>query len=92
MKNTIIELIKKKIKIHHIHIEDLTKNHIKHQDFDGGGHYKIIIVSDEFNSFSLLKRHKMIYDILGKMIKKEIHAISLKTLTIDEYNKKKEAR
>ena len=34
----------------------------------------------------------MIYNILNKMIKKEIHALSLKTLTIQEYKIKKEAR
>ena len=92
MKKTIVELIKNNLDIYHIHIEDLTKNHINHTNYDGGGHFKMIIVSNEFLGYSLLERHQLIYKILNSMIKKEIHALSLKTLTINEYNNKKEAR
>ena len=92
MKKTIVELIKNNVDIYHIHIEDLTKNHINHTNYDGGGHFKMIIVSNKFLGYSLLERHQLIYKILNSMIKKEIHALSLKTLTINEYNNKKEAR
>lgn len=91
MKKHITELIKKNLSVNHIHIEDLTKNHINHAQYDGGGHYKALIVSDDFKSMPLLKRHQKIYTILDKLIKNEIHALSLKTLTINEY-KTKEAR
>ena len=92
MKKNIVELIKKKLDVYHINIEDLTKNHINHTHYDGGGHYKMIIVSNDFKNYSLLKRHQLIYKVLNAMIKKEIHALSLKTLTVNEYNDKKEAR
>jgi len=92
MKDSIVELIENNLDVYHIHIEDLTKQHINHENYNGGGHYKMIIVSDAFKKSTLLKRHKMIYNILNKMIKKEIHALSLKTLTIQEYKIKKEAR
>ena len=92
MKNNIVELIKNHLDIYHIHIEDLTRKHLNHQNYDGGGHYKLVIVSDEFRELQLLKRHKIIYDILKKMIKKEIHALSLQTLTVEEYKNKREAR
>ena len=44
----------------------------------------IISFSDSDKGKSLLERHKMIYSILGDMLKNEIHALSLKTLTIEE--------
>ena len=92
MKENIVALIKNNINVYYIQIDDLTKNHINHTNYDGGGHYNAIIVSNDFKNLSLLKRHQMIYRILNQMIKKEIHALSLKTLTVEEYKNKKEAR
>ena len=92
MKENIVELIKDNINVYYIQIDDLTKKHIKHINHDGGGHYNALIISNDFKNLSLLKRHQMIYKILHKMIQKEIHALSLKTLTVEEYNIKKEAR
>ena len=37
-----------------------------------------MIVSDDFENISLIKRHQLIYDALSSMIKIEIHAILLK--------------
>ena len=88
IKKIIKDKIKNKIKIHFIKIEDLTKTHLNHPNYDGGGHYKLIVISDDFINCTLIQRHQMIYDILKKMIKKEIHAISITAKTIDEYNKK----
>ena len=87
IKNKIINLLESKIKINHIDIKDLTKKHINHIGYDGGGHYKVTIISNDFKNITLIKRHKMIYSILDSMIKKEIHALSLKTLTLKEYKK-----
>ena len=91
MKKKIIDLIKKQISIYYINIVDSTKNHTHHIEYDGGGHYKALIVSDDFKDLTLIQRHQKIYKILNKMIKKEIHAFSMQTLTIEEY-KTKEAR
>ena len=38
---------------------------------------------------SLMKRHKIIYNLLNNYITKEIHALQLKTLTYKEYNNEK---
>ena len=46
----------------------------------------ILIVSDDFKEISLISRHRLIYQVLDKMIKTEIHALSIKALSIDEYN------
>ena len=89
MKNIISDLIKKNISIYHIDIDDLTSQHSHHKGYDGGGHYKAIIVSDDFKKLPLLKRHQKIYKILNKMMKKEIHALSMQTLTIEEFKIRK---
>ncbi len=67
-----------------IHI--LVNKHLNHKKDTQGAHIKLFIVSDDFQNLNLIKRHQLIYDILGEMIKTEIHAISMKLLTITEYN------
>ena len=84
----ILQLIKSKLNIEYIDINDLTSKHKTHKHYDQGGHYTLIVVSDDFKNISLLERHKIIYNILNGMLKNEIHALSITTKTIDEYQTK----
>ena len=45
------------------------------------------LVSNDFTNLNLIQRHQLIYKILKDMIKTEIHALSMKLLDIEEYNK-----
>tara|TARA_S200000501_G_C20686186_1_gene683046 strand:+ start:193 stop:462 length:270 start_codon:yes stop_codon:yes gene_type:complete len=86
---SIEEIIRKKImdKISLIHLEvkDFTGRHLNHDLHSGGFHLEATIVSDDFDGKSLIERHKMIYTALDELIQKEIHAISMKTLTSSEW-------
>lgn len=44
----------------------------------GGGHYRLIIVSPQFSGKPVQARHRMIYDALGPLMKKDIHALAIK--------------
>ncbi len=44
-------------------------------------HLGILIVSDAFEGKMLIQQHQMIMDLLKESLKKEIHAVQLKTLT-----------
>ena len=83
--------LKKTIAIDHLTIMDDTGKHLRHQHYDGGRHFKIIIVSSTFEGVSLLDRHKLIYQALNGMIKNDIHAIGLKTIATSEYINEKDA-
>ena len=83
--------LKKTISIDHLTIMDDTGKHLRHQHYDGGRHFKIIIVSSTFEGVSLLDRHKLVYQALNGMIKNDIHAIGLKTIATSEYINKKDA-
>ena len=84
LKNKITQLINSNIDVHELVLMDLSEQHKDHHKSNSGGHFKLKIVSNNFLGKSLLERHKMIYSILGDMLKNEIHALSLKTLTIEE--------
>lgn len=62
-----------------LEIEDESARHAGHEGAKGGGgHYRLTIVSAQFADKSLLARHRMINELLGEMLQKEIHAISIK--------------
>ena len=68
-----------------LEIEDESARHIGHEGAkSGGGHYRLTIVSTQFTAKSSIARQRMIFDLLGEMLQKEIHAISIKAYTPGE--------
>ena len=51
---------------------------------EGGGHYRLKIVSEQFRGKSTVVRHRMIYSALGDMMKHEIHALNITAITPDD--------
>ncbi len=57
-----------------------------HLEVDGDGqHFNALIVSPAFAGKRLIQRHQMVYAALGDRMREEIHALSMKTLTPEEY-------
>ena len=86
--NKIEQKLGKQLELHHIEIKDFTGRHLNHKQHDGGFHLEAIIVSDSFIDKTLIDRHKIIYAALGELLKHEIHAFSMKTLTKEEWKNK----
>ena len=72
-------------------IEDDSASHAGHASAGGGGHFNVIIVSDRFNGLNLIKRHRMVNDILREELDGNIHALALHTMTMEEWFKKGKA-
>ncbi|OGS92377.1 MAG: BolA family protein [Gallionellales bacterium GWA2_59_43] len=51
---------------------------------DGGGHYRLNIVSAQFAGKSTVTRHRMIYSALGEMMRHDIHALNITAKTPEE--------
>ena len=57
-----------------------------HLEVEGDGqHFQAVIVSPAFVGKRLIQRHQLVYAALGDRMREEIHALSMKTLTPDEY-------
>ena len=54
---------------------------------DDGTHFEARVVSESFNGKSMLQQHQMVYKTLGNRMGTEIHALSLKTYTPEEWDK-----
>lgn len=60
----------------------------EHLEVQGdGSHFDAVIVSREFEGKRLIARHQLVYAALGERMKAEIHALSMRTLTPEEYAK-----
>lgn len=60
-----------------------------HISLEGDGqHFFATIVSPEFEGLRPIARHQKVYAALGERMKEEIHALSFKTLTPEEFEKK----
>jgi BolA protein len=64
---------------------DESGQHVGHEGArGGGGHYQLIIVSAAFAGQPLQARHRMIYQALGPLMQREIHALAIKAYTPQE--------
>ncbi len=72
----------------HLSVEDESAQHVGHAGAaGGGGHFRVLIVSDSFRGQEPVARHSAVYAALGTAMQSEIHALALRTLTPEEWGK-----
>jgi acid stress-induced BolA-like protein IbaG/YrbA len=50
-----------------------------------GRHFEAVIVSAQFRGLNKVRQHQLVYGALGERMREEIHALSMKTLTPEEW-------
>lgn len=81
-----IEMAREKIQSH---LKDaIVEAHDMVGDMDNL-HLALLVASDEFKGKMLIDQHQMIMDILKEDLKQEIHAVKIKTMTLEKYNQNK---
>jgi acid stress-induced BolA-like protein IbaG/YrbA len=50
-----------------------------------GQHFQALVVSNAFAGKSRVQRHQLVYAALGERMREEIHALSMRTLTPEEF-------
>ena len=69
----------------HLEVIDDSHRHAGHAGAaDGRGHFTVLIVSQRFAGLGLLKRHKLVYEVVGDMMTTDIHALSIQALAPGE--------
>ncbi len=69
-------------------VKELIENGMssEHVKVEGdGSHFEAVIVSNEFEGKSLIQRHQVVYKALGEAMKDDIHALSMKTYTPEQW-------
>ena len=68
-----------------LEVEDESAQHVGHAGArGGGGHYRVTLVSQRFTGQPLQARHRMIYQALGPLMHKQIHALAIQAYAPDE--------
>jgi len=62
-----------------LEIEDQSERHRGHAGWREGGetHWRILIVSAKFAGLPTVRRHRMVYDALGELMKHPIRALAI---------------
>lgn len=54
---------------------------------DDGTHFEAVIVSPDFVGKTMVQQHQLVYAALGDRMRAEIHALSMRTLTPEAWQK-----
>ena len=58
----------------------------QHLEVSGDGqHFEAVIVSEAFRGKSRVQQHQLVYRALGERMREEIHALSMQTLTPEDW-------
>ncbi|HTP98744.1 MAG TPA: BolA family protein, partial [Casimicrobiaceae bacterium] len=58
----------------------------EHVEVRGDGtHFEAVIVSKAFEGLSRIKQHQLVYAALGERMREEVHALSMRTLTPEQW-------
>ena len=62
-----------------LEVEDESAQHAGHAGSrpSGGSHWRLAIVSEAFRGKSAVARHRMVYEALGDLMKRDIHALRI---------------
>ena len=71
------------------HLEVVNESHM-HSGPNTETHFKVILVSDEFDGIQLVQRHRKINELLKYELENGVHALSLHLFTMNEWEDKNE--
>ncbi len=83
MQHTIQSKISAGLKITCLEVEN--ESHMHNVPPGSESHFKVVVVSDDFEGLSRVKRHQTIYRLLAAEMSGAIHALAIHTFTSSEW-------
>ena len=82
-------LILKNFKPEFFSVLDVSEQHRGHYNFKENieSHFEIIIVSEKFKNLNRIERHRMVNQSLKAEFLSDLHSVTIKTYTSEEYKK-----
>ena len=72
-----------------LHLEVTNESHMHNVPPDSESHFKVTVVSTEFDGKMLVARHRILNQLLKDELEGPVHALSLNTLTPEEWQEKR---
>jgi len=71
-----------------LHLEVLNESDRHNVPPGSESHFKVVVVSPEFEGKTLIARHRMVYRLLGDELQGGVHALALHTYTEQDWRAK----
>jgi BolA family transcriptional regulator, general stress-responsive regulator len=69
-----------------LELDDDSAEHAGHAGAaGGGGHFSLLIVSEQFAGLTRIARHRAVLDRVGDLIPFPVHALAIRAYTPDEF-------
>jgi len=81
----IVDELRKALHTDEVELIDDSHLHAGHAGAkEGKGHFRVRVVSADFDGLRTIQRHQLVYRSLGELMQTDIHALSIIALTPDE--------
>ncbi|XP_032512768.2 bolA-like protein DDB_G0274169 [Danaus plexippus] len=68
------------------HLEVLNESYMHNVPKGAETHFKVVVVSEQFEGLALLKRHRLVNDILKEELQNGVHALSIVAKTPQQWD------
>jgi BolA protein len=65
-------------------IRDDSAAHAGHAGAREGGHFSVVVVSEQFAGRTRMQRHQLVYEAVSDLLRTDIHALSIQARTPQE--------
>ncbi|NQY90491.1 MAG: BolA family transcriptional regulator [Deltaproteobacteria bacterium] len=67
--------------------ESIAGAQVQAEDTKGnsGDHFRVTVVAEVFEGMGMVARHRVVYEALGDNMRERIHALTMETLTPEQY-------
>ena len=66
-------------------IVDESHLHAGHVGAREGSHFRLVVVSPKFSGLTMVKQHRLVYEVLADEMQSGIHALALQTYTPEQW-------
>jgi BolA protein len=80
------DALREKLEANHVSVVDQSALHAGHAEAEGGGHFQVVVVSERFRGLTRVAAQQLVYTTLGDLMVDDIHALSMRTLTPEEWS------
>ena len=81
--------LKERLEASHVEVVDESHLHVGHAGAaSGGGHFRALVVADRFDGQNAVARQRQVYSALDDEMGSEIHALSIRALTPEEWTRR----
>ncbi len=89
LQDTIIKKLSAAFEVQHLEVEN--ESHMHNVPSGSESHFKVVLVSEDFNDLNIVKQHQAVYRVLSDELAGPIHALALHTFTPDKWSKNQQA-